>query len=43
LIINLATGGNFEPNIDPTVQSGSLSIDYIRYYSINGVGKLIKH
>ena len=43
LILNLATGGNFEPNIDPTVQSGSLSIDYIRYYSINGVGKLIKH
>ncbi|CAB4689581.1 MAG: family 16 glycosylhydrolase [Actinobacteria bacterium] len=43
LILNLATGGNFEPNIDPSVQSGSLSIDYIRYYSINGVGKLIKH
>jgi beta-glucanase (GH16 family) len=43
LILNLATGGNFEPNIDPTVQTGSLSVDYIRYYSINGVGKLIKH
>ena len=43
LILNLATGGNFEPNIDPNVQSGSLSIDYIRYYSINGVGKLIRH
>jgi len=43
LIINLATGGNFEPNIDPTVQSGTLSIDYIRYYSVNGQGKVIKH
>ena len=42
-IINLATGGNFEPNIDPTIQSSSMSIDYIRYYSINGVGKVIKH
>ena len=43
LILNLATGGNFEPNIDPAVQSGSLTVDYIRYYSVNGVGKLIKH
>jgi beta-glucanase (GH16 family) len=43
LIINLATGGNFEPNIDPTIQSATLAIDYIRYYSINGQGKLIKH
>lgn len=43
LILNLATGGNFEPNIDPAVQTAALSIDYIRYYSINGVGKLIKH
>jgi len=25
------------------VQSGSLTVDYIRYYSVNGVGKLIKH
>jgi molecular chaperone DnaK (HSP70) len=33
----------FEPNIDPTIQSATLAIDYIRYYSINGVGKLIKH
>ena len=43
LIINLATGGNFEPNLDPTIQTANLSIDYIRYYSINGVGTLIKH
>ena len=43
LIINLATGGNFEPNLDPNIQSATMSLDYIRYYSINGIGTLIKH
>ncbi|TSA57304.1 MAG: glycoside hydrolase family 16 protein [Methylophilaceae bacterium] len=43
LIINLAMGGNFTGDIDPTLNQSQMSIDYIRYYSINGVGKLIKH
>ena len=43
LIVNLATGGNFDPNLDPSIQSSSLTIDYIRYYSLNGIGTLIKH
>jgi beta-glucanase (GH16 family) len=44
LILNLAVGGWFVGNVvDPTLQSAQFKIDYIRYYSINGVGKLIKH
>jgi beta-glucanase (GH16 family) len=44
LIMNLAIGGWFVGNVvDPTLQSASYSIDYIRYYSINGVGRLVKH
>ena len=43
LILNLATGGNFEPNIDPTINSAQFTIDYIRYYSVGGYGKLVKH
>jgi beta-glucanase (GH16 family) len=42
LIINLATGGNFEPNIDPMLQQATMSIDYIRYYTKDGQGKLYK-
>lgn len=43
LILNLATGGNFEPDIDPMLQTATMSIDYIRYYSVGGQGKLYKH
>ena len=44
LILNLAMGGAYvEDYIDPEVNSAQLNIDYIRYYSINGVGKVIKH
>ena len=42
LILNLATGGNFEPDIDPMLQTATMSIDYIRYYSISGQGKLYR-
>ncbi len=42
LILNLATGGNFEPEIDPMLQTATMSIDYIRYYSVNGQGKLYR-
>ena len=41
VIFNLAIGGWFVGNVvDPTMQSAQLKIDYIRYYSVNGVGKV---
>ena len=43
LILNLATGGNFDPNIDPAVQKAQLKVDYIRYYTYKGQGSLIVH
>ena len=44
LILNLAMGGTYAGEfIDPTLNQAQLSVDYIRYYSINGVGKVIKH
>jgi beta-glucanase (GH16 family) len=43
LILNLAMGGTYAGEfIDPTLNQAQLSVDYIRYYSINGVGKVIK-
>jgi beta-glucanase (GH16 family) len=41
LILNLAMGGNFVGgSIDPTLQSAAMSVDWIRYYSYNGAGKV---
>ena len=41
LIMNLAMGGNFVGGpVDPTLQSAQMSIDWIRYYSYNGAGKV---
>ena len=41
MILNLAMGGNFVGgSIDPSLQSASMSVDWIRYYSYNGVGKV---
>ena len=41
LIMNLAMGGNFVGGpIDPSLQSAQMSIDWVRYYSYNGVGKV---
>jgi beta-glucanase (GH16 family) len=43
LILNLAMGGTYAGEfIDPTLNQAQLSVDYIRYYSVNGVGKVIK-
>lgn len=42
MILNLAMGGNFTGDIDPTVMRAQMSIDYIRYYSINGIGKVTR-
>jgi beta-glucanase (GH16 family) len=42
LILNLAMGGEFGGSIDPAITQTKLFVDYIRYYSIDGVGKLTK-
>ena len=43
LIVNLAMGGNFPGAVDSSVTSATTAFDYIRVYSINGVGEVIKH
>ena len=42
IILNLAMGGEFAGDIDPALNKTQLFVDYIRYYSIDGVGKLSK-
>jgi len=42
LILNLAMGGEFTGDLDPAMKQAQMSIDYIRFYSINGVGKVFK-
>ncbi|MEY4000093.1 MAG: glycoside hydrolase family protein [Actinomycetota bacterium] len=43
LIVNLAMGGEFTGDIDPTIMQKQFALDYIRYYAINGVGKVYVH
>ena len=38
MILNLAMGGWFTGDIDPDLNNAALYVDYVRYYSINGVG-----
>jgi hypothetical protein len=35
-------GGEFGGPIDPTINQTQLFVDYIRYFSVDGVGKLTK-
>ena len=43
IILNLAMGGTYAGEyIDPYLNQAQLNIDYIRFYSVNGVGKVIK-
>ena len=43
LILNLAMGGTYAGEyIDPALNQAQLHVDYIRFYSVNGVGKVIK-
>ena len=43
LILNLAMGGTYAGEyIDPALNQAQLSVDYIRFYSVNGVGKVFK-
>jgi beta-glucanase (GH16 family) len=44
ILINLAMGGVFVPGgIDPELAQAQFMIDYIRHYSIDGIGEVIKH
>jgi beta-glucanase (GH16 family) len=44
LILNLATGGDFDGgDLDTSIQQASLKIDWIKYTTFKGQGKLIKH
>ena len=41
LILNLAMGGNFGGAIDSNLDSATLSVDWVRYYSVDGLGKVV--
>lgn len=43
LILNLAMGGNLGGPIDSNLKYASMEIDWIKFSSINGIGKVIKH
>jgi beta-glucanase (GH16 family) len=43
IILNLAMGGNLGGTIGPKLTNTSMAFDYVRVYSINGVGEVIKH
>lgn len=43
LIINLAMGGWFAGDIEPTLDSAELEIESIKYYSIDGIGAVHIH
>ena len=43
LIMNLAIGGWFAGEVSPTLQSAQLQVKSIYFYSVNGVGELIRH
>ena len=40
MILNVAAGGWFAGDIDPDLNSAQMRVDYIRYYSLNGVGRV---
>jgi beta-glucanase (GH16 family) len=42
LILNLAMGGTFGGDTDASVKSATMKINWIRYWSINGQGKVFK-
>lgn len=44
LIMNLATGGNFDGGaLDDTIQKAEMKIDWIKYSTFKGKGTLVKH
>jgi len=43
LVVNLAMGGNLGGAIEPGLKQASMSFDWIRFSTINGVGEVINH
>lgn len=43
IILNLAMGGNLGGDIDPDMQTATMSVDWVRFSKINGVGEVIIH
>ncbi len=43
LLLDLAMGGAWPGNVASNVQSAKLSVDWIRFYTIDGVGQVITH
>lgn len=43
LILNVAMGGHWGGAIDFDLESTNLEVDYVRYYSINGLGDLLRY
>lgn len=41
LVMNLAMGGDFTGPIDPALHSATMVIEYVRHYSIDGVGSVV--
>ena len=39
-ILNVAMGGGMGGNIDPALTTTSMAVDYVKFYSVNGVGKV---
>lgn len=41
MILNVAMGGDFDGGLlDTSIEKAEMKVDYIRYYSVNGVGKV---
>lgn len=43
MILNLAMGGNFTGDIDPALTHAKLEVDWIRHYSLDGIGQNWQH
>lgn len=41
-VLNLAMGGNFGGPVDTKLTSAELKVDWVRYYSVNGQGRITK-
>jgi beta-glucanase (GH16 family) len=41
LILNLAMGGQFTGAIDAELQAAEFVIDWIRFYSVDGIGEVV--
>jgi beta-glucanase (GH16 family) len=42
LILNLAMGGNFGGSVSESLNTTTLAVDWVRYYSVDGVGKVTR-